>query len=118
MPVAQGDLLVVSVDDTLGRQYLFASFHGDTNGLATFSHLPRHLLTPSHPFSGDTNGLATIPMLNAVDALAKRNPEKRLIFGLDANTYERGSASKQDVLKFADEYLLKGCSSCGEIYNV
>ena len=35
VPVAPGDLLLLSVDDVQGRSYLLASFHGDTNGLAT-----------------------------------------------------------------------------------
>jgi len=94
VPVANGDLLVLSVDDTLGRQYLLASFHGDTNGLATK------------------------PVLAAVHALAQTMPQRRLIFGLDANTYERGTVdskgvpTKQDVLDFAADYVSKGYSSC------
>lgn len=36
VPVAEGDLLVLSAYDTRTKaKYLFASFHGDTNGLAT-----------------------------------------------------------------------------------
>ena len=36
IPVADGDLLVLSAYDTHTKaKYLFASFHGDTNGLAT-----------------------------------------------------------------------------------
>ena len=35
VPVAGGDLLVMSVADNMQRKYLLASFHGDTNGLAT-----------------------------------------------------------------------------------
>ena len=88
VPVAAGDLLVVAVDDTLGRKHLLASFHGDTNGLAT------------------------LPVLGAVHKLAASMPEHRLIFGLDANTYERGSSSKQDVLEFARDYVSKGYTSC------
>jgi len=88
VPVAPGDLFVLQVDDTLGRPYLLASFHGDTNGLAT------------------------IPVLEAVTALAARMPERRLIFGLDANTYEHEAPGKQDVLGFARAYVAKGLTSC------
>mmetsp|Transcript_75501 Transcript_75501/g.125891 ORF Transcript_75501/g.125891 Transcript_75501/m.125891 type:complete len:569 (-) Transcript_75501:750-2456(-) len=88
VPVANGDLLVMGVDDTLGRKYLLASFHGDTNGLAT------------------------LPVFSAVTHLAATMPERRLIFGLDANTYEHGSASKQDVLEFARAFVAEGYTSC------
>jgi len=52
-PVANGDLLVISATDVFGRSYLLASFHGDTNGLAT------------------------LPVLAAVHALAQRMPSHR-----------------------------------------
>ena len=87
-PVANGDLLVVSVADVFGRKYLLASFHGDTNGLAT------------------------LPVLAAVHALAARMPSHRLVFGLDANTYAKGSSSKQGVAEFAQDFVAKGYSSC------
>lgn len=87
-PIANGDLLVVAVDDVLGRKYLLASFHGDTNGLAT------------------------LPVLGAVHKLAATMPTYSLIFGLDANTYEQGSSSKQGVLEFATDFVSKGYSSC------
>eukprot|EP01031_Cornospumella_fuschlensis_P038453 gene38453-46735_t len=36
VPLAKGDLLVLLAEDTLDKtSYIFASFHGDTNGLAT-----------------------------------------------------------------------------------
>lgn len=65
VPVASGDLLVMGAEDIMGRKYLLASFHGDTNGLATR------------------------PVLAAVHALALRMPSHRLVFGLDANTPAR-----------------------------
>ena len=87
--VANGDLLVVSVADTSGRMYLLASFHGDTNGLATR------------------------PLLAALHQLHQSMPQHRLIFGLDANTYEKGiPGKKQDVLEFAADYVSKGLTSC------
>ena len=51
--MANGDLLVISATDVFGRSYLLASFHGDTNGLAT------------------------LPVLAAVHALAQRMPSHR-----------------------------------------
>lgn len=39
-------------------------------------------------FHGDTNGLLTPPML---EKLMENLPAQRLIFGLDANTYEKES---------------------------
>lgn len=88
VPVADGDLLVVSVEDTMSRKYLLASFHGDTNGLAT------------------------LPVLGAVHKLAQSMPEHRLVFGLDANTHTIGSSSKQGVAEFASAFVADGYSSC------
>ena len=66
VPVADGDLLAVSATDFSGRGFVFASFHGDTNGLAT------------------------IPVVGAVHDYVQR-PTSALtghtfVFGLDANT--------------------------------
>jgi len=88
VPVANGDLLVLSATDSHGRKYLLASFHGDTNGLAT------------------------LPVLAAVHALASSKSDHTLIFGLDANTYEFAGSNKQDVLEFARDYVSKGYTSC------
>merc|ERR1719164_185796 len=88
VPVANGDLYVLSVEDLLGRHYLLASFHGDTNGLAT------------------------LPVLAAVHQLAASMPTHKLVFGLDANTYEVGSSSKQGVTPFAADFVAKGYNSC------
>ena len=68
VPVADGDLLAVSATDFSGRGFVFASFHGDTNGLAT------------------------IPVVGAVHDYVQR-PTSALaghtfVFGLDANTCE------------------------------
>ena len=71
VPVANGDLLVFGAEDVMSRKYLLASFHGDTNGLAT------------------------LPVLAAVHTLAKSMPDHALLFGLDANTYSIGSARNQ-----------------------
>jgi len=88
VPVASGDLLVMGAEDIMGRKYLLASFHGDTNGLAT------------------------LPVLAAVHALAKTMPDHALLFGLDANTHTIGSPAKQGVAEFAAAFRADGYSSC------
>lgn len=89
VPVAEGDLLVISVEDTLGRKYLLASFHGDTNGLAT------------------------APVLAAVDTLAKTMPTHKLVFGLDANVHAVAVPHKKaGVMQFAADYVARGYTSC------
>jgi len=51
-------------------------------------------------------------VLAAVHALAQLLPGHRLVFGLDANTYEHGSGSKQSVVEFGQDFVSKGYSSC------
>eukprot|EP00908_Phaeocystis_cordata_P018682 Transcript_30145.p1 GENE.Transcript_30145~~Transcript_30145.p1 ORF type:complete len:442 (-),score=245.97 Transcript_30145:935-2260(-) len=87
-PVAAGDLILVSCADLRGRKYLLASFHGDTNGLAT------------------------LPVMAAVHGVAQSKPDHRLVFGLDANTYVKGSKKLQGVVEFAQDFVSKGYSSC------
>ena len=88
VPVAAGDLLLMAAEDVIGRKYLLASFHGDTNGLAS------------------------LPVLAAVHAFAKTMPDHALLFGLDANTHTIGTSSKQGVLPFAEAFRADGYSSC------
>uniref|UniRef100_A0A7S2MCS3 Endonuclease/exonuclease/phosphatase domain-containing protein n=1 Tax=Helicotheca tamesis TaxID=374047 RepID=A0A7S2MCS3_9STRA len=92
VPVATGDILCITATDFYGDNYVIASFHGDTNGLAT------------------------IPVVNAILQTMSSKPDladHKLIFGLDANTYEHGEAGKkQDVLEFADYYVTQGLTSC------
>jgi hypothetical protein len=90
VPIVPGDLFVMSAVDTLdGHRYLLASFHGDTNGLAT------------------------IPVVTAVHAFAttKRKAHK-LIFGMDANTYGKPESDQQGVTAFAEFYVSKNMNSC------
>ena len=62
---SKGDLFVIKADHVDGTKYLFASFHGDTNGLLT------------------------IPVVTAVHDYAKsKQSTRKLVFGMDANTYE------------------------------
>jgi hypothetical protein len=89
VPVATGDILAISVEDKTGRKYMLASFHGDTNGLAT---------------------IAVTKAVNA--ALQKLSSPHTLVFGLDANTYEHAKPGKtQDVLEYAAEYAKLGLTS-------
>jgi hypothetical protein len=60
---SRGDLFVIKADHVDGTRYLFASFHGDTNGLLT------------------------IPVVTAVHDYAKKaHADRKLVFGMDANT--------------------------------
>jgi len=92
VPVAQGDILAISTADSDGIPFVVASFHGDTNGLAT------------------------IPVLDAIISAIKSEPKlskHHLIFGLDANTYEIGiNGKKQDVLEFGAHYNKYDLTSC------
>ena len=90
VPIANGDLIAVTaikVDD--GSRYLLASFHGDTNGLAT------------------------IPVLRAMHQYAStKQPGHKLLFGMDANTYARPESDQQGVVDFADFYRSMRLNSC------
>ena len=81
-PVAAGDLLVVQNDE-----YVLASFHGDTNGLAT------------------------APVLDALDAYKRdENDDAVLLFGLDANVYGAEAEGKYFVGDFAAHFSSLGLS--------
>ncbi|GBG29888.1 Hypothetical Protein FCC1311_061082 [Hondaea fermentalgiana] len=85
--VAAGDVTIVHATDVFQNNLVLASFHGDTNGLQT------------------------VPVVRAVTKVVAK-PEL-LLFGLDANTYEKGKAGvKQDVTEFASEYVHLGLDSC------
>ncbi len=92
VPVAAGDILAVTATNKFGLQLVVASFHGDTNGLATK------------------------PVVEATVKAIRSDPtlqDHKLIFGMDANTYEHAKPGKQqDVLDFADDYLSLGLTSC------
>jgi hypothetical protein len=88
-PVERGDLLVVSARDASGWTILVASFHGDTNGLATK------------------------PVVSAVvQILRSQHSDCRLIIGLDANTYleaKEGSQCVNDFLTHCREFGIRTC---------
>lgn len=92
VPVADGDVLAITATDVDDVLYFIASFHGDTNGLATIPVL-----------RAVKKAMASDPALNA----------HHFIFGLDANTYEHGQAGKkQDVLEWGKEYVSHELTSC------
>ena len=92
VPVAQGDINAVTADDKDGIPYLIVSFHGDTNGLAT------------------------IPVMEAVRKAMLSDSvlaAHKLIFGLDANTYENAKKGKQqDVMEWGKAFQAQGLTSC------
>ena len=92
VPVAKGDINAVTTVDLEGTPFVIVSFHGDTNGLAT------------------------IPVNNALMKTLHDNAElsnHKLIFGLDANTYEHATPGKQqDVMEWGQSYTGLGLSSC------
>ena len=92
VPVAKGDILAITTTDKDGTPYVVASFHGDTNGLATK------------------------PVLDAIVKAMSSDPAlvaHKLIFGLDANTYEHAKPGKtQDVLDFGKRYVSHELTSC------
>jgi len=96
VPVANGDILVITTKDKDDVPYIIASFHGDTNGLAT------------------------VPVLDAIMTTKEASyKDHKLIFGLDANTYEKAKPGKmQDVLEFGKSYTLHNLTSCfGSVPN-
>ena len=95
--ISDGDLIVITVSDASGRPFLLASFHGDTDGLAT------------------------APTLAAVHALhTEAYPSHALVFGLDANVYEAPKPGKQaGATDFLADVAAKGyAASSGERLEV
>jgi hypothetical protein len=95
LPVVNGDLICITADDAESDnnggviQYFFASFHGDTNGLAT-----KAVLTAVHDY--------------AVHTL----PHHKVLFGMDANTYASPLPDQQGVVDFAKFYNSLNMNSC------
>lgn len=98
VPVAGGDILAIATESASGEKFVVASFHGDTNGLATKP--------------------VTDAIVKAMMASASLRDHK-LIFGLDANTYERATPGKQqDVLDYGKNFAGHGLTSCwGDAIN-
>ena len=98
VPVAKGDILAITTTDLDGVPFVVASFHGDTNGLATK------------------------PVLDAVMKTLNDDAElvsHQLVFGMDANTYEHAKPKKQEsVIDFGKHYTKLGLTSCwGDVPN-
>jgi hypothetical protein len=98
VPVADGDILAVTTENAAGEPFVVASFHGDTDGLATK------------------------PVVDAIAKVMKTDSSlfyHRLIFGMDANTYEHAKPGKQqDVSDFGKSYVALGLTSCwGDVPN-
>jgi hypothetical protein len=92
IPVSPGDIFAMTATSAHGDKYVVASFHGDTNGLATKPVVS-----------------AVVAAMQADDDLKGRT----LVFGMDANTYERATPGKQqDVLDFGTSYVSHGLTSC------
>jgi hypothetical protein len=88
--VSDGDLFVFEVNDYWSRKFTLASFHGDTNGLAT------------------------IPVVTAVlPSVSSSSSNSRLLFGLDANTYfkKKSNEKVQDVEGFMASFTSLGLTS-------
>ena len=89
--VAPGDLLVLAAVDANDKAYVFASFHGDTNGLAT-----KPVTAALHDYlKGPTSKLAA----------------HALVFGLDANTYKVKRDGYQQVEDYQADVVAKGMAS-------
>jgi len=85
-----GDLFAICTEDDDGQQYIIVSFHGDTNGNAT------------------------PPVIQAVHEFASLaiNQDKKLVFGLDANVYEKEKKGLVTISKFAEVIGDIKMSSC------
>lgn len=87
--VDKGDLLVLRAEDSAGKKFLVASFHGDTNGLKS---------------------KAVVSTVARV--LENQEPGCQLVFGLDANTYPKHEAKWQGVDDFLEHCGSLGLQSC------
>merc|ERR1719253_607194 len=92
VPIAKGDILAITATDRDGIPFVITSFHGDTNGLATKPVLSAIMKAMSMDSSLITH---------------------KLIFGLDANTYEKAKPGKQqDVREWGEHYVSYDLTSC------
>jgi hypothetical protein len=87
--MAAGDLCAMTMQGADGRRYLLASFHGDTNGMAS------------------------LPVLKALHAATSTYyPNHILICGMDANTHKKHSDSTQGFENFHEAFVEMGMLSC------
>mmetsp|Transcript_43765 Transcript_43765/g.138318 ORF Transcript_43765/g.138318 Transcript_43765/m.138318 type:complete len:949 (-) Transcript_43765:52-2898(-) len=94
--IAPGDLCAMTMKGVDGFRYLLASFHGDTNGLAS------------------------LPVLKALhEAITTSYPDHVFICGIDANTHKQHGSNCQGVNHFHDAFAEMGMDSCwGETPSV
>ena len=101
LPVDEGDLFAVLVQE---------KNPSSSSAPVTASHSGGYLLASFH---GDTNGLATKSVVEAMNHYALYSvPNYRLLFGLDANTYSKPEKDQQGVLDFASFYKSLHLNSC------
>lgn len=87
--IAAGDLCAMTMQGADGRRYLLASFHGDTNGMAS------------------------LPVLKALHAATSTYyPNHILICGMDANTHKKHTDSTQGFENFHEAFVEMGMLSC------
>jgi len=90
IPVGGGGINVLTAEDRHGVEYVVASFHGSSDGRDT------------------------IPFLNALDKTVRGRKElfqRKLVLGLDANTFEH-VGSHLDVVEWGKSYSKEGWTSC------
>jgi len=86
--IAAGDLCAMTMQGVDGKRYFLASFHGDTNGMAS------------------------LPVLRALnEAISTYYPDHILICGMDANTHKTHSDSTQGFENFHDSFMQMGMLS-------
>jgi len=94
-PLDDGDLLVVRAEDSKGRPFMLASFHGDTDGLATPA-VVRAVHAAAHAAEASSDGAPV------------------LLFGLDANAYEAPAGKQLAVGEFKALAAELGMTHCFE----
>ena len=118
-PVAAGDLFVVCCQEKVsktsklsnikpahqhGQRFIFASFHGDTDGLATIpvvSAVKKYMTLLTSDESAVAAGIGSAPC------------PPLLVFGMDANTYKvHNEGKRQGVIDFAKHLAAMNIATC------
>ena len=84
--------------------------NGDLFGI-TARHKPSSSLWLLVSYHGDSNGLFSSPVVSAVHDLGVQN-NRKIIIGMDANTYEYASPDLHGVIQFVESFVAKDLSSC------
>ena len=98
-PLDDGDLLVVRAEDATGRPFMLASFHGDTDGLATPAVVRAVHAAAAAAAAAQAGSGAPAPVL---------------LFGLDANAYETPAGKQLAVGEFKSLVAELGMTHCFE----